>query len=92
MPKKKVIKYPELDLRSGIVVRTTRSGILHAVFFDPHNDYCDLLDALIYLCKSYIPDIDISQHCEESDTLYIYIQDWLNKHDQGSLNIVKNEY
>lgn len=92
MSKKKVVKYPELDLQSGVLLRISRSGEQHAVFFDPNNDYASLLEGLLYLCANYIPELNIKNHCEESDILYAYVKDWLNQHDQGSLNIIKNEY
>lgn len=85
------VKNP-INLNSGIVVLTTRSGEVHASFFDEDNDYQSLFSALNHLATKYIEGISVN-HIKNDDCISLYdaIKDHLRKRDCGSVCIVENE-
>lgn len=78
--------------KTGILIRTTRSGELHASYFDPDNDFNSLLESLQSMAD-YFYDEEIPEEVKQDESLLLeYYKKLCNEHDCGSIDIVENEY
>jgi len=82
-------KYPFLSLKTGIVVFLSKSGLLHASFFDSDNDYNSLLESLI--CISKYLDCDIDKVKNDCVLLYEELIEYTKNHNCGSIVITEND-
>lgn len=95
-PKKKMAKkknkpdYPELELKSGVVVALTRSGTIHASYFDEANDFPSLKDSLIKMAE-YFEGCDVWSVRNNIIDVWEKLRNHCREHDCGSIVIVEND-
>lgn len=97
---KKKELHPELSLRSGILLRTTRSGRNYGCYFNNSQVYyCtevfrDLDQSLtqILMCKDYWNN-DMSKCINMTlEEKLDFVKQYLMEHDDGALEVIQQEF